>query len=256
MATPFVAGNWKMNTMLAEAVALAEQLRSLLSSADGVTKVVCPPFVSLTRVAEVLSGSSIAVGAQNLHAEAKGAFTGEVSGAMLQGVCEYVLVGHSERRQLFGEGDDLVQRKVGAALGFGLTPILCVGETLEQRDAGEAHGVVTGQLRRGLAGLEPPAVAEVVVAYEPVWAIGTGRAATAAQAQEMMGLMRATLAEIAGTETADGISLLYGGSVTAENVGSFASQQDVDGALVGGASLRAEEFALIAQAVAAARSGK
>jgi triosephosphate isomerase len=245
-----------MNTTLAEAVALAQQLRSLLSGIDGVTRVVCPPFVSLARVAELLSGSGIAVGAQNLHPEAKGAFTGEVSGAMLQGVCQYVIVGHSERRQLFGEADDLVQRKVAAALGFGLTPILCVGETMQQRDAGQAHGVVTGQLRGCLAGLEPRTMAGVVVAYEPVWAIGTGRAATAALAQEMMGLMRATLSEIAGKEAASGIPLLYGGSVTAENIGGYAGQQDVDGALVGGASLRAEEFARIAQAVAAARGAK
>ena len=256
MATPFVAGNWKMNTTLGEAVALAQELRGLISTMDGITRVVCPPFVSLAAVAEALRGSGIGVGAQNLHPEPKGAFTGEVSGTMLQGVCQYVIIGHSERRHVFGETDEFVHQKVAAALGLGLTPIVCVGETLEQREAGEAQQVVARQLREGLAGVDAQELAGIVVAYEPVWAIGTGRAATAAQAQEMMRLVRDTLSELANREAAGQVPLLYGGSVNAENIVEFAGEADIDGALVGGASLRAEEFARIARAIAAARGGR
>ena len=253
MAVPFVAGNWKMNTTPGEAAALARQVRDLIGETPGLTKVVCPPFVSLPAVAEALEGSTIEIGAQNLHPEPQGAFTGEVSGTMLHGLCRHVIVGHSERRHLFGETDAFINRKVTAALGIGLTPILCVGETLAQREAGEAQQVVAGQLRDGLAGVDAAALTGVVVAYEPVWAIGTGRPATPALAQEMMRLVRETLARLAGGGKASQVPLLYGGSVNAGNIGEFASEADIDGALVGGASLRADEFALIAQAVATAR---
>jgi triosephosphate isomerase (TIM) len=248
MATPFIAGNWKMNTTLAEAVALVRDMRGPLEALDGITRVVCPPFVSLAAVAGELSGSAIGVGAQNMHPEAKGAFTGEVSPTMLEGLCRYVILGHSERRQLFNEDDAFINRKVQAALTAGLVPVLCVGETLEEREAGRAQNVVTRQVREGLAGAEIP-VGGLVLAYEPVWAIGTGRAADGATAQEIMGLMRSLLRDVAGDAAAAATPLLYGGSVTADNVAEFAGQQDIDGALVGGASLRAEQFVEIARAI-------
>jgi triosephosphate isomerase len=244
-----------MNTTLDEAVALVGQVRVPLEKLSGIKGVLCPPFVSLAAVAGALQGSAVAVGAQNMHPETKGAFTGEISGAMLQGLCQYVIVGHSERRHLFGEKDEFVNRKVTAALDLGLTPILCVGETLAERDAGQAHDIVSAQLRLGLQGVGPEARATLVVAYEPVWAIGTGRAATGELAQEMMGLVRQALADLAGAEAAAEVPLLYGGSVTAENIAEFAALRDIDGALVGGASLRADEFVAIAKAIAELRKG-
>ena len=251
MATPFVAGNWKMNTTIIEAVALAQSLRITLADAEGVTCVVCPPFVSLAAVAEVLTGSAIGVGAQNMHPEPKGAFTGEISGAMLEGICTHVILGHSERRHLLGEQDDFVNAKVRTAIRIGLTPILCVGETLDERDAGDAHAVVVRQLEAGLQGLSATEVGRVVIAYEPVWAIGTGRAATPEIAQEMVGLVRSEVALFTNRAAAGRVPLLYGGSVSAENAAALAAQQDIDGALVGGASMKADDFAAIAEAFAA-----
>ena len=251
MAIPFVAGNWKMNTTVDEAVALAQALREPLELLDGITRAVCPPFVSLTAVARALDGSAIQVGAQNLHPEPKGAFTGEVSGMMLHGLCRYVIVGHSERRQHFGEDDATVNRKVQSALSVGLVPILCVGERLEEREQGRAEEVVTRQLQGGLAEVGPASL--LVVAYEPVWAIGTGHAATGAMAQDMMGLIRKLLRETAGN-SADTVPLLYGGSVTAANVAEYAAERDIDGALVGGASLRADEFVEIVRQVRETRA--
>ena len=253
MATPFAAGNWKMNTTLDEAVALAQEMRGPLSALTSVIRVVCPPYVSLAAVAAVLKGGSIAVGAQDLHPEPKGAFTGAVSGTMLQGLCQYVIVGHSERRHIFGETDELVNQKLLAAIGLDLTPILCVGETLEERQAGRAKDVVSGQVRQGLRGYEHASI-KVVVAYEPVWAIGTGHPATDEAAQEMMGMVRQVLGDEVGPEAAAEIPLLYGGSVTAKNVAQYARQADIDGALVGGASLRAEEFVAIVREIAEARA--
>ncbi len=251
MPTPFVAGNWKMNPpTVAEAVALAQALRGPLSTVEGATRVVCPPFVALTAVAEELAGSSIAIGAQNVHPEPKGAFTGEVSGAMLQGVCSHVIVGHSERRHVLGETDDFVNAKVIAVLGLGMTPILCFGETLEERDAGEASAVVERQTAAGLGGVDPSDVMRVVMAYEPVWAIGTGRAATPEIAQEMIGGVRSHLARLTDPATAAQVRLLYGGSVNAGNAAALAALPDVDGALVGGASLDPEAFVAIATAFA------
>ncbi len=250
MAAPFVAGNWKMNTTISEAVELARALQGPLSEVDDVARVVCTPFVSLAEVKRALDGSPIEVGAQNMHPEPKGAFTGEVSGPMLRGICSYVILGHSERRHLLGETDEFINRKVKAALALDLVPILCVGETLEERESGQAHAVVERQLRLGLAGVGPDDAANAVIAYEPVWAIGTGRAATPEIAQEMIAAIRGKLAGLATAQIAQQVPLLYGGSVNAANAPDLAAQQDIDGALVGGASLQPAEFVAITRAFA------
>ncbi len=251
MAIPLVAGNWKMNPpTVTEAVELARALRGPLSAVEGVVRIVCPPFVALTAVADVLAGSSIGIGAQNVHPEPKGAFTGEVSGAMLVGACSHVIVGHSERRHGFGETDDFVSAKLLAVLRLGMTPILCIGETADERDAGGAEAVVERQTAAGLAGLSPSDTSRVVLAYEPVWAIGTGRAATPEIAQEMIGGIRAHLGRLSGMAVAAQVPLLYGGSVSAANAAELAALPDVDGALVGGASLDPEAFVAIAKAFA------
>ena len=251
MPTPFAAANWKMNLTVAEAVGLAECMHGGLAALTGVTRVVCPPFTAVAAVAAALEGSGVGVGAQNMHPETGGAFTGEVSGPMVRDLCGYVIVGHSERRHLFGETDEFVNRKVRAALDLGLTPIFCLGETLEQREAGRADAVCREQLLRGLDGLNGDAIARVVVAYEPIWAIGTGRAATPLLAQEVMGGLRRELGGLAGAAAAD-LPLLYGGSVNPDNIAAFVAEADIDGALVGGASLRADHFIAIASAVAQA----
>jgi triosephosphate isomerase len=220
--------------------------------AAGVEVILCPPFISLAAVREAVRGSAVKVGAQNMHFEKSGAFTGEVSPAMLQGLCDYVILGHSERRQLFGETDDLVNRKVRAAFAHGLRPILCVGETLEQRESGRAAQVVGQQVKAGLAGVSD--ITGLVVAYEPVWAIGTGRAATPEIAAEVMGgAMAQALGEMFGG-AADQVPLLYGGSVNPGNVTGFAAQECIHGALVGGASLQATQFVEIARLTAAAKA--
>src|SRR5919199_584579 len=201
--TPIVAGNWKMNTTLAEGLALVDAMLPGLQSLGGVERVVCPPFVSIAAVADRLRGTDIGVGAQNMYFEPKGAYTGEVAPSMLQGLARYVILGHSERRQLFSETDALVNLKVRAALAAGLVPILCVGETLQQNEAGETESVVSGQLRAALSDVSD--VSSLVVAYEPIWAIGTGRAATAEGANATIGLIRRTLAELYSPEAADGV---------------------------------------------------
>ena len=240
MPPTVIAGNWKMNTGLASAVELAAGVRDGLGSGVPAEVVLCPPFVSLAVVADAVMGSPIRVGAQNMHSQDSGAFTGEVSPTMLQGICEYVILGHSERRQLFGEDDLQINLKVKAAFQHGLTPILCIGETLEQRQAGQAGAVVEAQLRGGLAGLDD--ITGLVVAYEPVWAIGTGQAATPEIASEIMGgSVQDTLASMFGGAAA-AVPLLYGGSVNPGNVAEFAAQDCIHGALVGGASLQAEQF--------------
>ena len=248
MPTPIVAGNWKMNTTLDEAIALLSQLCDDLDAIPGVEKVVCPPFISLAAASSLLEGTSIGLGAQNMHHEAKGAYTGEVSPDMLAGLCQYVILGHSERRQYFGETDESVNRKVKAALEVGLRPILCVGERLEERQAGSAEEVVVRQLRGALEGV--PSADTLVVAYEPVWAIGTGVAATPDDAEAMMTTIRRCLSELYGEDAAVEVPLLYGGSVTPGNVADYASQPNVNGALVGGASLNAASFVEIARRVA------
>lgn len=248
MNRPIIAGNWKMNMTIEEGRQLASRMKPGLEEVDDVNTVLCPPFTALPAVGEVLRGSSVALGAQDMYHEMSGAYTGEVSPAMLAELCRFVIIGHSERRQLFGETDDSVSKKVEAALEVGLRPIVCVGERLEERDGGLAESVVQDQI--GL-GLERVATTEdLVLAYEPVWAIGTGKAATSQDAQVMMAHIRGLLAVRFGDEAAGGVALLYGGSVTAENVAEFVGQPDIDGALVGGASLKADSFVELVRNVA------
>jgi triosephosphate isomerase len=238
--TPVIAGNWKMNPLGDGARSLAEALRSTIDGIPGVERVLCPPFVYLPVVRDVLAGSDIGLGAQDAYWQDTGAFTGEVSAAMLAGLVQYVIIGHSERRTYFGETDETVRQKVEAVLRHNLQPIICVGETLDQREAGETADVLRRQIEDGLSGLDLPD--DVIIAYEPVWAIGTGRAATAAIAEEACGMIRLLIAEGHGPAVASGARILYGGSVTAANVSEFLGQPDIDGALVGGASLKADDF--------------
>jgi triosephosphate isomerase len=239
----FVCGNWKMHGTVAEAVALARDVRSAVG-ASPVQVAVAPTFTALHAVAQALAGGPVELAAQDVHWEAKGAFTGEVSAPMLAEVgCRHVIVGHSERRQFFGETDASVRKKTGAVLAAGMLPIVCVGETLAEREANRTLEVVGRQVREGLGGFGE-ALAAVTVAYEPVWAIGTGRTATSAQAQEVHAAVRAILRELCGP-LAEGIRIQYGGSVKPENAAELMSQPDVDGALVGGASLKAADFAAI-----------
>jgi triosephosphate isomerase (TIM) len=245
---PIVAGNWKMNTTITEGLALVDEMLPRLQSFGSVERVVCPPFVSLQAIAERLRGTDIDVGAQNMYAEPKGAFTGEIAGAMLEGLATYVILGHSERRQFFCEEDALVNRKVKAALAAGLVPIVCVGESLEQNERGETEAVVSSQVRAALDGVDH--LSAVVIAYEPIWAIGTGRAATPEGANATIALIRHTVSELAGAAIGEGLQIQYGGSVTAENFGAFIAEPDIDGALVGGASLRADQFVEIVRLAA------
>jgi triosephosphate isomerase len=251
MPTPVVAGNWKMNTTIDEAANLASGVRAGVNAGSECDVILCPPFVSLQAVGNAVTGSPVKVGAQNMHSEPSGAFTGEVSPSMLQGLCDYVILGHSERRQLFGETDETVNLKVRAAFANSLRPILCVGETLEQREAGDAAAVVGQQLRGGLEGVEN--ITGLIVAYEPVWAIGTGQAATPEIAADVMGgAILGTLTAIFGAASAD-VPLLYGGSVNPGNAASFTAQTSIHGALVGGASLQADQFLQVVQATAEAK---
>lgn len=246
MRTPLVVANWKMHGSLGEARTLAQAVRDGLKRLRGADVVLCPPFTALGAVGAILSGSPIALGAQNCHWEASGAFTGEVSPAMLADLgCRAVIVGHSERRREFGESDAQVNRKVHAALAHGLTPILCVGETDAERRKGLTYPVVEGQLRAGVAGLTAEAVGRCVVAYEPVWAIGTGVNASPAQAAEVHGYLRGLFSELTSKELAQNARILYGGSVKPENVGPLISEPEIDGALVGGASLQGQAFVAI-----------
>lgn len=242
MRTMFVAGNWKMNKTIAETRELLSALKTGLNDLQGVDRVVCPPFVSLAAAHELLAGTSIGLGAQNMHWEEKGAFTGEVAPGMVKELCGYVILGHSERRTYFGETDETVNKKVLAAQKAGLTPIVCVGETLAQYEAGQTSDVVSTQTRAGLQGATPEFASKIVVAYEPVWAIGTGKASSAENAQAVHAGIRQVLSEMFGKETAQAIRILYGGSVTASNAAEFFSQADIDGALVGGASLKVDDF--------------
>ena len=250
MTRTIIAGNWKMNMTAAEARGLVAAMLPGLKEVEGVETVVCPPFVALEAVGGLLRSTGVALAAQNLHHEDAGAFTGEVSGAMLRELCEFVIVGHSERRLIFGETDGVVGKKVGAARRAGLRPIVCVGERLEEREDATAEAVVERQLRRALALAESPD--GLVVAYEPVWAIGTGRAATPDDAQSMMAHVRRVLASIFGAASAEDVPLLYGGSVTADNVAGFVRENDVNGALVGGASLSADGFVQLVRNAASA----
>ena len=242
--TPLIAGNWKMNTDVNEARQLAGQIRERTANLTGVEVVLCPPAISLLAVAEVAAGTEIAVGAQNCHFEDSGAFTGEISPAMLAGVCKYTILGHSERRQYFGETNELVGQKLRGALKHNLTVILCVGETLTQREQGVTDQIIGAQLEGALSGLREP---NMVVAYEPVWAIGTGLPATGEMANEVAGFIREHLNAFGSSEWVEALPILYGGSVNAGNFAEYIGQPDVDGALVGGASLKADEFAKICE---------
>lgn len=243
MRTALIAGNWKMHKTVADAVQLVEALMADIEASVDREVLICPPFTALYPLAPLLSDSPIQLGAQNMYSASQGAFTGEISPVMLQELnCRYVILGHSERRQIFKEDDTLINAKIRTALEHGLRPILCVGETKPQRDAGEAEHVTLGQLRAGLGGLAADRIGEVVVAYEPVWAIGTGDTATPVDAQAMHAAIRGALVEHWGSGTAKQVRILYGGSVKPDNVDELMSQSDIDGALVGGASLKAEDF--------------
>ncbi len=250
MRKPFIAGNWKMNTTRDQAVALAQAVaRQVENAAAKVDVAVCPPFVYLEAVAGALAGSAVGLGAQNAYPKDSGAYTGEVSMGMLRDIgCQYVILGHSERRQLLGESDAFIFEKVQAALNAGLIPIVCVGEVLEDREAGRTHDVIRKQFEGSLAGLSAENMAQVVIAYEPVWAIGTGKVASPEQAEEVHLDLRKMLAERYNTEIAEQVRIQYGGSVKPDNAAQLLSQPNIDGALVGGASLKAEDFAAIVAA--------
>jgi triosephosphate isomerase len=243
MRTPFIAANWKMYKTVHEAVAFIKEFRKLADAVHDVEIVIAPPFTALRPVVEAAHASSIGVAGQNLHWEREGAFTGEVSAAMLKEAgAEYVIIGHSERRRLFGETDQTVNRKLLAAVGAQLTPIVCIGETLEERDANQTLSVLDRQIKAGLDGLTADQIAALVIAYEPVWAIGTGRNATPAQAGEAHAHIRGRLRQWFGGVAADQCHVIYGGSVKPDNIRDLASLEDVDGALVGGASLEVRSF--------------
>lgn len=251
MRRPLLAGNWKMYKTVAEAVELVEALRDGLGNVQDREVLVCPPFTALSALAPLLDGTPIMLGAQNMFYEPQGAYTGDISPLMLKDVgCSYVIIGHSERRHIFGETDELVNRKLHAALNNGLRPIMCVGETKPQRDAGQAEELVVVQLRAGLKDISADQMKDVVIAYEPVWAIGTGDTATPNDAQAMHATIRRTLADMYSDETAQGVRIQYGGSVKPDNVDKLMAQPDIDGALVGGASLKADSFLRIVQYVA------
>jgi triosephosphate isomerase len=243
MRTPLIAGNWKMYKTIAEAVELAEALLRDLGDTPDREVLICPPYTALHALSPLLQETPIALGAQDVFYEEQGAYTGAISPMQIKDVgCTYTIVGHSERRQVFGDTDAIVNRKLRAALSHGLRGILCVGETKPERDAGKAESVVVGQVRAGLEGVAAAALADVVIAYEPVWAIGTGDTATPGDAQAMHATIRRTLAELYGQAAADQIRIQYGGSVKPDNVDELMSQPDIDGALVGGASLKADSF--------------
>lgn len=251
MRKPMVAGNWKMNMTVEAARALVFAMSARLREIDDVERVLCPPFTALLAVHALLEGSGLGLGAQNLYWEEKGAFTGEISPVMVRELCQYVILGHSERRTLFGETDGSVNRRLHAAQGVGLTPIVCVGETLAEYEGKLTSQVVRRQIKLSLAGVDAARASGLVVAYEPVWAIGTGKAASGADANQVVAQdIRPALAELFGREAADAIRVLYGGSVTAANAAEFFSQPQIDGALVGGASLKPDEFVGIVKAAA------
>ncbi len=234
-----IAGNWKMYTTLDEAVELVNNIRYGIDELEYVETIVCPPFISLAKLKELVEGSLIKLGAQDVFYEEKGAYTGEISPGMLSDLCQYVIIGHSERRAYFHETDEIVNRKMKAAIHHGLKPIMCVGENLAENKSGATESVIKRQLTLGLSGIRS---ADLLIAYEPIWAIGTGRAATGSHANTVMAYIRGLLSEIFNPEVASGISLLYGGSVNADNVAEYMSQPDIDGALVGGASLKPAQF--------------
>lgn len=244
MRQPLIAGNWKMNNNAAESVELVSKLREMISGVKEVEVVVAPPYTALGSVAEVIKDSNISLSAQNMFWEEKGAFTGEISPSMLKDIgCQYTIIGHSERRQYFGETNETVNKRLKAALKASLIPIVCIGETLEEREAAKTLAVIEQQLKEGLNNLSSDEMEQVVIAYEPVWAIGTGKTATPQQAQEVHHFIREVIAQIFGGGVAEEIRILYGGSVKPDNIDQLMAQKDIDGALVGGASLQADSFA-------------
>jgi len=254
MRTPIIAGNWKMNKTASEAGELVAALIQPLAAVKGVTKVVCPPFLAVPQVAQLLQGTDVGVGAQDMYWEPSGAYTGEVAPEMIREFCDYVIIGHSERRQYFGETDATVNRKIVAALGVGLTPIVCVGETLELRESGRTEDWVTTQVKGALEGIAAEKVAEMIVAYEPIWAIGTGLAATAEDAEHVIGnVVRATVKSLYGNDVAEALRIQYGGSVKPANAEEIMSKPDIDGGLIGGASLKAADFLSIVEQSAKAK---
>jgi len=248
-----IAGNWKMNTTVSEAIELVNEMLPGLDRIGNVDKVICPPFVSLAAIKELIKGSTIKLGAQNLYFEEKGAYTGEISPLMLAELCEFVIVGHSERRQYFHETIEVVDKKVQAALKASLKPILCIGESLEENEAGKTEEVLTRQLSSPSARIYY--FSGLILAYEPIWAIGTGRAATGKQANETIGFIRQHIARQYDKGIAQKVRILYGGSVTANNIAEFVNQPEIDGALVGGASLKATEFLSIARQTSEIKGG-
>ena len=249
MRKPLVAGNWKMNKTAEEARLLTAEMLPELQKLTAVERVICPPFTSIMTLSAVLAGSGIGLGAQNLHWEASGAYTGEISAGMVKEFCQYVILGHSERRAMFGETDGTVNMKVKTALANDLTPIVCVGETLAEFESGKTQEVVSRQVVEGLKELTSAQGSRIVIAYEPVWAIGTGKAASGEGANQVIrGSIREPLEKIFDRETAQGIRILYGGSVNAANAAEFFGQSEIDGALVGGASLKAPDFLAIVKA--------
>jgi len=252
MRTPVAAANWKCHTRLESATALARGLREAIDDVEGMEKVLCPPIVYLAAVGEALRGSSLRLGSQDVHWEDDVAATGEIGPQMAAELAQYAIIGHSERRHQFGETDEMVNRKVKAALAAGLHPIMCVGERLEEREAGRMEEVLVRQTRNGLEGVDIPD--GFIIAYEPVWAIGTGRAATVETAEEAIAVIRREAATLFGASKAETVRVLYGGSVTPENVGEFVSREGIDGALVGGASLKVDTFAVIVRETARAKA--
>ena len=249
MRTPIVAGNWKMNKTVEEARSLVSSMGRKLREIEGVDRVLCPPFTALLAVEALLKGTDIGLGAQNLYWEESGAFTGEVAPNMIAEFCQYVIIGHSERRAYFGETDETVNKKLHAAMKHGLTPIVCVGETEAEYDSGQTGEVVRRQISLGLAGVDPAKAAEIIVAYEPVWAIGTGKASNPEDANAVLAdHIRPALAELFGAEAAQAIRIQYGGSVNGSNAADFFNQPEIDGALVGGASLKEDDFVAIVKA--------
>ncbi len=252
MRTPIIAGNWKMYKTIAEAVELTRAVRRGVMDLEGVEVVLCPPFTALAAVRETIGPAKIGLGAQNMYYEEQGAFTGEVSPVMLAELCQYVILGHSERRQYFGETDEGVNKKARAALAYHLTPIICVGESLAQNKAGETEAFVGGQVRAAFNGISAQDARRIVIAYEPIWAIGTGETAVPADVNRIIGVsIRAALADMYGEAVAQAIRVQYGGSVKPDNMAEFAVQSEIDGALVGGASLKADSFVAIVKAAIA-----
>ena len=243
MRTPMMAGNWKMYKTIPEALALVEGLKKNVADVKNREVLVCPPFCAIASVVAALKGTAIKVGAQNMHAETKGAFTGEISPSMLVDAgCSHVLIGHSERRQYFGETDELVNKKMKAAFAAGLVPVVCVGEILAEREAGKTLAVITVQIKNGISGLTAEQAKTLVIAYEPVWAIGTGKTATPTQAEEVHASIRALYAGMYGNDAAQAVRILYGGAVKPDNVADLMKQPNIDGGRVGGASLEIDSF--------------